>query len=79
VAHLEREIITCSLIPIATLPVGCTEYLNALESEGTIRTSFVKKRGVYLWTNKSNGGLGPNTKIQKIAKNKLNKCSSNIL
>lgn len=55
VTHLEREIIICSLIPIATLPVGCTEYLNALESEGTIRTSFVKKRGVYLWTNKSNG------------------------
>lgn len=49
--------IVCSLIPIATLPVGSTEFLNALESEGTVRTYFVKKRGVFLScrTNQSNG------------------------
>lgn len=54
VAHWE-EILVCSLIPIATLPVGSIEYLNPLESEGKIRTLFVKKRGVYIWTNKLNG------------------------
>jgi group I intron endonuclease len=43
------------LILIAKLPTGSIEYSNVLESEGTIRTYFVKKRGVYLWTNKTNG------------------------
>jgi len=43
------------LLPIATLPAGYIEYSNPQESEGIIRISFVKKRGVYLWTNKING------------------------
>lgn len=43
------------LLPIATLPAGAIEYSNPQESEGIIRTSFVKKRGVYLWTNRMNG------------------------
>lgn len=53
VAHGEEKI--GILLPIATLPAGHIEYLNPQESEGIIRTSFVKKRGVYLWTNKING------------------------
>lgn len=52
--HMERKKIGI-LLPIATLPAGHIEYLNPQESEGIIRTSFVKKRGVYLWTNKING------------------------
>ena len=36
------------LLPIAILPAGHIEYSNPQESEGIIRTSFVKKRGVYL-------------------------------
>jgi hypothetical protein len=43
------------LLPLATLPAGNIEYSNPQESGGIIRTSFVKKRGVYLWTNKING------------------------
>jgi len=54
VAHW-REIIICSLIPIASLPTGALEYSDVLVSEGTIRTLFTKKRGVYIWTNKRNG------------------------
>lgn len=53
VAHGEEKIYL--LIPLAVLPAGSIEYSNPKESEGTIRTSFVKKRGVYLWTNKING------------------------
>jgi group I intron endonuclease len=50
-----EEINYLLLLPIVTLPAGNIEYLNPQESEGIIRTSFVKKRGVYLWTNKING------------------------
>jgi hypothetical protein len=46
VAHGEEKIYL--LIPLAVLPAGSIEYSNPKESEGTIRTSFVKKRGVYL-------------------------------
>jgi hypothetical protein len=52
VAH-QAEIF--ELLPLATLPAGNIEYSNPQESGGIIRTSFVKKRGVYLWTNKING------------------------
>jgi len=55
VAHWEGELFASLLIPGATLPVGAVEYPNVLESEGIVRTSFVKKRGLYLWTNKTNG------------------------
>lgn len=50
-----EEINICSLLPIATLPAGFIEFSDLIKSEGTIRTSFLKKRGVYLWTNKING------------------------
>lgn len=49
------EIYLLLLLPIAILPAGHIEYSNPQESEGIIRTSFVKKRGVYIWTNKING------------------------
>lgn len=45
----------CSLLPLATLPTGFVEFKNLDESKGLIRTSFLKQRGVYLWTNKNNG------------------------
>jgi hypothetical protein len=48
VAHWEGELFASLLIPVATLPVGAVEYPNVLESEGIVRTSFVKKRGLYL-------------------------------
>jgi hypothetical protein len=34
---------------------GFVEFNNLGESKGFIRTSFLKQRGVYLWTNKTNG------------------------
>jgi hypothetical protein len=37
------------------LPAGALKYSDVLVSEGTIRTLFTKKRGVYIWTNKRNG------------------------
>ena len=40
---------------MAILPNGHKEFLDLLKSEGTIRTSFLDKRGLYLWTNKING------------------------
>jgi group I intron endonuclease len=55
VALYGEEKIGISLLPITILPAGHIEYLNPQESEGIVRTSFVKKRGVYLWTNKING------------------------
>jgi len=54
VAH-SLENISYSLLPIAILPNGCIEHSNSQESEGLVRTSYVNKRGVYLWTNKANG------------------------
>lgn len=42
-------------MPIAILPNGYKEYLDPLNSEGSIRISFLNKRGLYLWTNKING------------------------
>lgn len=53
VAHVEN--ICYSLLPIAILPAGHAEYIDAQPAEGIVRTSFVHKRGVYLWTNKING------------------------
>lgn len=43
-----------TLLPIAILPNGYKEFLDPLKSEGLIRTSFLDKRGLYLWTNKIN-------------------------
>lgn len=42
-------------MPFATLTAGFVEFNNLDESKGLIRTSFLKQRGVYLWTNKTNG------------------------
>lgn len=42
-------------MPVSTLPTGFIEYSKPKESEGIIRTAFLGKRGVYLWTNKING------------------------
>jgi len=42
-------------LPVATLPAGFIEYSTSKESEGIIRTASMRKRGVYLWTNKING------------------------
>jgi hypothetical protein len=36
----------CSLLPLATLPTGFVEIKNLDESEGLIRTSFLKKRSI---------------------------------
>lgn len=55
VVDKEKIDIFYSLLPLATLPNNCFEYLNPQQSAGTILTNFVKKRGVYLWTNKING------------------------
>lgn len=44
-----------SVLLTATLPSSANNYLNAKDSEGEIRTAFKNKRGVYLWTNKTNG------------------------
>ena len=55
VAHWGGELFASLLIPLVTLPVGAVEYPNVLESEGIVRTSFFNKRGIYLWTNKTNG------------------------
>ena len=52
VAHLKFN---STLIPLATLPPGFVEFQNVVESEGKIRTSFLGKRGIYLWTNNING------------------------
>lgn len=49
------KFINYSLLPIATLPSGFINYPDPQKSEGLIRTSFLNKRGVYLWTNKVNG------------------------
>lgn len=54
VAHFDK-IICFSLLPLATLPVELVEFKNLEESEGLIRISLLNKRGVYLWTNKTNG------------------------
>lgn len=51
----EKRDIYYSLLLIAILPNGYVEYSNPQQSEGTIRTSLVQKRGVYIWTNKING------------------------
>lgn len=55
VVDKEKIDIGYSLLPIATLPNNNFEYLNPQQLAGTILTNFVKKRGVYLWTNKING------------------------
>jgi len=44
----EKPYIYYSLLPFASLPVGHLEYSNPQQSEGTIRISLAKKRGVYL-------------------------------
>ena len=51
----EKMDIYYSLLPDATLPNGYVVYSNAQQSEGIVRTNFIKKRGVYIWTNKING------------------------
>jgi group I intron endonuclease len=53
VAHWNE--INYLLLPVATLPAGFIEYSTPKESEGIIRTASMRKRGVYLWTNKING------------------------
>lgn len=56
VAHFNSlEIINCTLLPIATLPAGYIEFLDLENTKGVIRTSFLNSRGVYLWTNTTNG------------------------
>ena len=55
VAHF-TELLGCSLLlPIAKLPAGFIEFSDLEKSEGTIRTTLIGKRGVYLWTNNING------------------------
>jgi group I intron endonuclease len=52
VAHLELD---SALVPLSTLPAGFIEFQNVEECEGKIRTSFLGKRGIYLFTNQTNG------------------------